>query len=236
MKTVFLGDSLTAGLPGVSYWRFLHNKAKLINRGVGGDTLLGAIDRAEIMLNDPKYDDIDQYIIEIGTNDVLLPVLQKRSFILEMFVKIEEKTNGSVPCKNIDTFSIKYEQLLQRLIKLNKKTGVIGLPMIETNTLLINETMMEYDAVIVGLCSKYSIPYLDVRQLEAQMKGGNHGTYIYGNTNLFSVIDSVLTSILPLSMLISKLRGLVVTIDGTHLNRKMAKVLAVAIEAKFLKQ
>lgn len=234
MKTVFLGDSLTAGIPGVSYWRFLHNKAKLINRGVGGDTLLGAIDRAEIMLNDPIYDDVDQYVIEIGTNDVLLPVLQKRSFILEMFVKIEEKAHGSVPCENIDAFSIKYEELLQTLITRNKKIGVIGLPMIENSTALINETMKEYDAVIVGLCNKYSLPYLNVRQLELEMKGDNCGTYAFGKTNLVTLIDSVFTSILPLSMQISKLRGLAVTIDGTHLNSKMAKVLASAVEKRFL--
>ena len=61
MKTVFLGDSLTAGMPGVSYWRFLSDKSKLINRGLGGDTLAGATGRAEKMLRGPGYDDVDQY-------------------------------------------------------------------------------------------------------------------------------------------------------------------------------
>lgn len=234
METVFLGDSLTAGMPGVSYWRFLHNKSKLINRGVGGDTLLGAINRVEKMLSNPRYNDVDQYIIEIGTNDVLLPILQKHSFIWRMIVKIKGKFFGCVPCEDIETFCRKYEELLQKLIRQNKRIGVIGLPMIENSMLIINNIMKEYDAVIVGLCEKYNIAYLDIRQLETKMKGNNRGTYFFGKTNLGNVVDTVFTSILPFSMQISKHRGLAVTIDSTHLNKNMAKALAIVIETKFL--
>ncbi len=66
---------------------FSHNKTKLINRGLGGDTLLGAMNRVNKMLSNSKYDDVDQYIIEIGTNDVLLPSLEKRSFLWRLIIK-----------------------------------------------------------------------------------------------------------------------------------------------------
>lgn len=234
MRTIFLGDSLTAGIPGVSYWRFLHKKSKLINKGLGGDTLLGAIDRAEKMLSNPRYNDVERYIIEIGTNDVLLPVMQQQSIVLEMFVKIMGRAQGSVPCKDIAEFNVKYEELLQKLIKHNKTIGVIGLPMIEDSTLMLNETMMEYDAVVVELCNKYSIPYLDFRQLEKKIKGNNCGSYCVSKTRPRNVFNTVFTTILPFSMQISKLRGLAITVDGTHLNRNMAKVLAAAIEMKLL--
>ena len=234
MSTVFIGDSLTAGRPGVSYWRFLHKKSKLINKGLGGDTLLGATDRAEKMLSNPRYNDVEQYIIEIGTNDVLDPVIQKQSIILEMLVKIMGRAQGSVPCKDITEFSIKYEELLQKLINQNKTIGVIGLPIIESGTQLVNETMMEYDSVIVGLCNKCNIPYLNLRQLEMQMKGDDCGSYCESTTIPRNIFNTVITTILPFSMQISKLRGLSVTVDGTHLNRNMAKVLATAIEKKFL--
>jgi len=234
MKTVFLGDSLTAGMPGVSYWRFLHNKSKFVNRGVGGDTLLGAATRVEKMLSNPRYNDVDQYIIEIGTNDVLLPVLQKHSFIWRMIVGIRGGFLGCVPCEDIEMFCRKYEELLQKLISQNKRIGVIGLPMIENSMQKINQNIKEYDAVIVDLCKKYKIAYLDIRQLEMKMKGDNHGAYFFGKTNLGNVVDAIFTSILPFSMQISKHRGLAVTIDGTHLNKKMAKALAVGIETTLL--
>jgi len=233
MRTIFLGDSLTAGIPGVSYWRFLHKKSKLINKGLGGDTLLGAMDRAEKMLSNPRYNNVEQYIIEIGTNDVLLPAMEKQSAILEMFVKIIGRAQGSVPCEDITTFRIKYEELLQKLIEHKKTIGIIGLPLIESGTLMINETMMEYDAAIVELSKKYSIPYLDFRQLETKIKGSNCGVYCISTTNPRNIFNTVFTTILPFSMQISKHRGLAVTIDGTHLNKNMAKVLAAEIEIKF---
>lgn len=234
MKTVFLGDSLTAGMPGVSYWRFLHNKSKLVNKGVGGDTLQGAINRAEGLLSNPKYDDVEQYIIEIGTNDVLLPFVKKHSFIWRMIEKIGGKVFSWETCKDTETFRVKYEALIQKLIQRNKKIGVIGLPMIENNILIINDIMKDYDAVIVELCRKYDIAYLDARQLQAEIKGDNHGTYYFDKPIMGDVTDTLLTSILPFSMLVSKSRGLAVTVDSIHMNSKAAKVLAEAVEKKFL--
>jgi len=234
MKTVFLGDSLTAGMPGVSYWRFLSDKSKLINRGLGGDTLSGATGRAEKMLRGPGYNDVDQYIIEIGTNDVLLPVLQKHSSLWRMIVKTRGKYFGSVPCESIEVFGRKYEELLQLFIRQNKRIGVIGLPLTESSMPIINDTMKEYDAIIAGLCKKYRIAYIDVLQLGTKMKGNNRGTFLFGKTNFGNLIDAVLTSILPFSMQVSRRRGLAVTIDSIHFNKNMAKALASVIEAKFL--
>ncbi len=231
MKTVFLGDSLTEGIPGVSYWRFLHNKTKLINRGLGGDTLLGAMNRVNKMLSNPKYDDVDQYIIEIGTNDILLPSLEKHSFIWRLIIKIKGKTLGCVPCRDICIFQEKYEELLQNIIKQDKKIGVIGLPMIENSILSINNIMDEYNAVIERLCEKYNIAYLDIKQLEIETVGNHCGNYFFGKTNLGNIIDTLFTTILPFSMLVS----ISITVDSTHLNRHMAKKFAKEVEIKFLK-
>lgn len=148
MRTVFFGDSLTEGMPGVSYLRFLHTKSNIINRGVGGDS-------------------------------------------------------------------------------------VIGLPMIENSILIINSIIDEYNVVIEGLCKKYNIVYLDMKQLEVEVKGNNCGTYFFGKTNIGNVVDTLFTTIFPFSMLLSRLRGLAITIDSTHLNRHMAMELAKAVENSF---
>ena len=234
MRTVYLGDSLTAGLPGVSYWRFLKNKSKHINRGVGGDTLLGAANRLQKILSSPRYDDVGQYVIEIGTNDVLLYTLKHRSRILRRIVATREKTHGCVPCKDINSFAANYEKLLTTLLEKGKKVGVIGLPVIETDIAAVNEMMVKYDAVIESLCEKYGIKYLSLRQLELSIKGDNNGTYTPGKSVWRSIADALFTTVLPFSMVISKRRGLAVTVDSTHLNKMTAKVFASAIEEAFL--
>lgn len=232
MKTVFVGDSLTEGIPGVSYWRFLHNRKDLINKGVGGDTLLGASKRIGKMLVNSRYDSINKYIIEIGTNDVLVPTLAKHSYWWKVIVKAKGSILGCVPCDNIIMFREKYEELLLTLIHHNKKIGIIGLPIIENSVLKINEIMEEYDLVIRTLAGKYGIDYVNLRELEKALKGENEGSYFFGKTTLGTIIDTIFTSFLPFSNTVSKIRGLSVTIDSTHLNRKTAKRLANEIEDK----
>ncbi len=235
MRTAIFGDSLTAGLPGVSYWRYLRDKSKLLNRGVGGDTLLGMTNRLKRMLDDPRFADVGQYIVEIGTNDVLLYVLNNRSPIIKKIVAVREKTRGCVPCESFGSFAADYEALLELLLSRGKKVGVIGLPLIENTAAAVNRTMERYDAVIWDLCDKYGIAYLSLRQLEHRLKGGNTGSYELNKSLWWSVADALVTTILPFSMMVSKRRGLAVTVDSTHFNRKMAKELAAAVEETFLK-
>ena len=48
-------------------------------------------------------------------------------------------------------------------------------------------------------------------------------------------MDALVTTVLPFSMMVSKRRGLAVTVVSTHLNRNMAKELAAAVEETFLR-
>ncbi len=234
MVTAFVGDSLTQGIPGVSYWRYLKNKRKLLNQGVGGDTLLGTSDRVRKMLVNKKYNDVDRYIIEIGTNDVLLPTLTRHSCYWKLLVKIKGNMLGCIPCKDIEMFKEKYEELLLMLIEHNKEIAIIGLPLIENSILRINDDMQKYNSVIIELAEKYAIQFLDLSFLEKEVKGHNEGSYFFGKTNLGISIDTIFTSFLPLSNIISRIRGLSVTIDSVHLNRNMAKELAFEIEQRLL--
>jgi len=232
MRTVFLGDSLTEGIPGVSYWRFLRGKSLLYNRGRGGDTLLGASGRLDKMLNSNRYADIQRYVLEIGTNDVLLPVLEAHSFLWRVVISAKGKILGCVPCDNMDTFRRKYEELILKLLAHDKKIIVIGLPLIENSVLTINQIMDKYNSVLIELCVRYNIPYIDIRKLESEIKGTNGGSYFFGKTTFGSMTDAILTTILPFSMFVSRIRGLAVTIDSVHLNRYTAQKLALAVEKK----
>lgn len=230
MKTIFLGDSLTQGMPGVSYCRFFENKQDLINKGLGGDTLIGAKRRLEKMLKKAKYANVDQYVIEIGTNDILLPFL-KTSFPLWRFtVWLKGKLLGCIPAADLDEFRRQYEEMLTILRKANKVVLVVGLPFIENDTLPLNDSMAVYNRAIVALCEKYEIPYFDLKALELEIKGDRLGSYFFGKTNFGNVIDTIFTSFLPFSMAVSKARNLAVTVDSVHLNKETAKKLAIAIK------
>lgn len=234
MKTVFVGDSLTQGIPGVSYWRFLKDKKNLINKGIGGDTLLGAAERVDKLLRNKRYDCVDKYIIEIGTNDVLLPFLNKHSLWWKAVIKAKAGALGCVPCRDIEMFKEKYEELILNLIHHNKKVGIIGLPIIENNILKINDTMEKYDLVIKKSAEKYNIDYVDLSRIEKDLKGDNSGSYFFGRTTLVCMFDTIFTSFLPFSNIVSKMRGLAVTIDSVHLNSSTAKKLAAEIKNKLL--
>ncbi|MEG0792897.1 MAG: GDSL-type esterase/lipase family protein [Lachnospiraceae bacterium] len=230
MKTVIIGDSFTEGMPGAAYWNYFYDKSQLINKGVCGDTLYGASKRVMRMLHSKDGQKIDHYIIQIGTNDVLLPVLMKHSKYWKRVVKVKGCLFGSIPCRDINDFKIGYEQLILTLLRNKKKVGIIGLPLVENSLLRMDDTMQEYHVVVQDLARKYHLGYVDLRAWEIWKKKENQGTYFYGKTNLGNFIDTVFTSFLPFGNTVSKMRGLAVTVDGIHPNKSTAKALAKLIE------
>lgn len=233
-ETVVVGDSLTEGLPGVSYFRFLHNKEKLRNRGLGGDTLLGASARIDKMLREEKYKDVERYVLQIGANDVLIPVLKLHSKVWKLVVSMREITMGSVACSDLEMFKDHYEKLIVKLLSRKKEVAVIGLPYMENRILKVNDTLGEYNEVLKELCRKYKVKFLDLRELEMNALRQKKGSYFFGKTNMGTVMDVLFTSILPFSNAVSKWRGLSVTVDGIHLNYRMAKKTAKMVELKLL--
>ncbi|WP_241229972.1 SGNH/GDSL hydrolase family protein [Thermosipho globiformans] len=68
------GASITEGIPGVSYVKYLGKE--FLNYGKGRDTTLDLYNRLKNLLNSQTVENI---IIEIGTNDILLPFLYNYS-------------------------------------------------------------------------------------------------------------------------------------------------------------
>lgn len=233
-KTVFIGDGLTRGLPGVSYIRFLHNKDRVIRRGAVGDTLLGTSERVIKMLRDQEYDEVDTYVLQTGLNDVLLPVLSQHSKVWKSLLAVREFGTGCAPCSDAEEFKNRYEQLLVKLRACKKEVAVIGLPYMENKMLKMNDTLEEYNEILKALCQTYKVKFINLRELEKNAGIGKKGSYFYGKLPFIACIDMLLASILPFSNAVSKWRGLTVTIDGLHLNYRMAKRFAKIIEIRIL--
>ena len=233
-KTVFVGDGLTNGYPGVSYFRFLPKDAGLIRCGRNGDTLLKSMERMNRMLVEDEYQDVERYVLQLGLGDALLPTLRLHSKWWRVFVDLKATYLGCVPCLSIEQFRERYERLLVKLRANKKAIAVIGLPYVENRTLTLGDTVGRYNAEIKELCSKYKVPFLDLYELEKKELGKQQGSYFVGKTGMGMVLDSLFTSVLPFSNAVSKVRGLSVTVDGIHMNYRMAKKVAKMVELKLI--
>ena len=96
MDIVFLGDSLTEGRPGVSFFDILKDKLpdhNLINKGRGGDTVISLYRRIKRMNINGK---IDIFFVWIGVNDILASISKRHTMIKLIF--------NQTWTKNIDDF------------------------------------------------------------------------------------------------------------------------------------
>lgn len=216
------GDSLTRGVPGTTYIKFLKDKRKYKNYGVGGDTVSGMTKRLKKKLNKS-----DCFIIGIGTNDVLLPYFENYSKTWSLAIKFK-KIKHVFPAKDIKEFAKNYEEML-KLLK-NKKVIVFGIPYFESVLEELNEQATEYNKVIEDLCNKYNIDYINIK--EEQLKYKNLGEYEIPTNWLEVPHDVAITRRQKNIDKLSKKRGLKLTIDSIHFNTKSARMLAKLITKK----
>ncbi len=151
------GDSITKGIPGVSYLSFIDKRWKLKNYGLGGDTLMGLSNRVSL---DMKSLSCDSNIIQIGTNDILLPYLLNHSERwrdrIEGLIK-----SRSIPCENEHQFKEEYERLINKFQKQSKKVKVINIPCIgEDLKSQLNLKVDAYNLVLKSLTDEYGIDLL----------------------------------------------------------------------------
>ncbi len=225
------GDSITKGRPGVTYLKYVRNKDQFMNFGLGSDTLLGMTERIMHTLKKPEYRTADTFIIGIGANDVLLPYLKNYS---KSWTKVTAaiRLRGSVPCRDEKHFSSEYEKLLKMLKDKEKRVIVFGIPFFETSENDLDRKADRYNEIISDLCGKYAVAYIDIaaHQREIKEKQNNTGSCFFSKDSLRVLLLAFLTTTLPFSDLVSRKRGLAVTIDGVHMNPVSAKILASLIE------
>ncbi len=221
------GDSITVGSPGKSYIKYLKNKNEYLNYGKGGDTLLGVTNRIEKFLLDSSC---NKFIIEIGANDILLPFLKNHSKKWIPVVNSKERL-GSIITVNKEDFIKNYEKLLC-LLK-DKEIKVVTMPCLGENLeSQLNKKVDEYNEIIKNLCSNYRINLIDFNLWQKQIikSRGNYSNYFIKKNPFYVTLDSLLTTYLNFTSLISKKRNLILTVDGVHLNEYAAKGLANLIE------
>lgn len=237
MKTVLcFGDSITEGKPGVTYVKYMASDLNCRNLGLGGDTLIGMTRRLLMTSKQSDFEDVTDIVVGIGANDIIQDFLQDYSRLWNLRVKTLIM-RGSIRTVDEIQFKQYYIKLIKLLKSFNKNIVIFSIPYIETNQKLIEERIVIYNKIIEQLCEEYNISFVNYWKWQKQQKieaNSDTGTFMSKNPLLVGV-DTVLTTYLPYNKHISKRRGLVLTVDGCHLNEFAAKGLASLIEKEIKK-
>jgi len=223
------GDSITEGMPGVSYCRYFSPGTRHRNFGLGGDTLYGLLER--IKHGAVPLPEEGRAVVLIGTNDIMLPHLKTSSPTWKIAVKQVER-RGSRPTEEPGRFGEMYGTLLDTL-SLSAVTAV-SIPLIgEDLHSPLNQKADQYNQIIRELCEKRKIPFLDfnARQKKiVQAHGIPAAPYFFDRSPFTPFGDKLITRYLRGADRLGAKRGLSVTIDGVHLNDRSAALLAAMIE------
>jgi lysophospholipase L1-like esterase len=217
------GDSITEGKPGVSYVKYLGKNFH--NFGKGGDTVISLTLRLKAFMQN-HY--IENLIVQVGTNDVLLPFLSSYSPSWGKTVKKIFYT-GRIPSKNKNEFEKKFRDLIEFIS--GKNVIVINIPIIgENKNSELNKKVDEYNDIINNLCKEYSIKLVDFNSWQKSQIIYENKNYFISKNPFKMIMDSIFVRTPKISLLVSKRRDLSVTVDGVHLNAFSAKKLAELIK------
>jgi lysophospholipase L1-like esterase len=230
LKIAFIGDSLTEGLIGSSYFDILQNKLprhELFNYGKGGETVISLYRRLQkIHMVSP----LDMGFLWVGVNDVLV----KTSW----FSPLKKRLRGQPWAKDHTQFRESYLRLLEFLHE--RIAHIYTLPPLfigEDTENEWNRELMILSKIINDLSSSFS--NADFVQLDEHFPTRSTSENIppYVPKSIFRVFADVFFPMDPeKSEIIAAEKGFHFTIDGVHLNKagaeKISELLLKIIHSK----
>ncbi|UCE42526.1 MAG: SGNH/GDSL hydrolase family protein [Candidatus Aminicenantes bacterium] len=230
LKIAFLGDSLTEGITGASYFEILRQKLpqhELINYGKGGDTVISLYRRLHQIDMDPG---LDLGFLWIGVNDVFVKTSWR--FLLA------KRLRGQPWAKNHTQFQEYYNSQLEFL--LDRITHIFTLPPLLIGEDINNDWNKELTVlskIIRALSDFYpNVEFVDLREAFISQLASKI-TSPYVSKSVYRVIlDALFAKTPEKTEKKAAKRGLHFTIDGVHLNRagaeKVADVLLEKVRSK----
>jgi lysophospholipase L1-like esterase len=222
MKIAFYGDSLTAGITGVSYIEVLRKclpDHTLINYGKGGDTVISLYRR---IVAQNLLAPVDLIVLWIGVNDVFVNV----SWTYPIIKRLEQKPWAKTP----EEFAQHYRLILDRLCPLAKQVATV--PPLFVGEDIQNRWNQELDrlsGIIRELsASRQNVDYLDLRTIAISRLASKPISPYVGKSAARIVLDAVTLRGHRQIDRKSAERGLHFTLDGVHLNSAGAELVAEA--------
>lgn len=226
LRIAFMGDSLTEGIVGASFFDILDKKLpqhELFNYGKGGDTVISLFRRLHKM---SFVSPLDIGFLWIGVNDVFV----KTSW----FSPLRKRLRGQPWAKSHTQFQDHYQSLLEFLR--DKIAYICTLP-----PLLIgedidndwNEELTMLSKIIQDLSVSYpNVEFVDLREhFIPQLAAEKISPYF--PKSVFRLFWDALFAKTPEEMeKKASERGLHLTIDGVHLNKAGAEKIAEVLLSK----
>ncbi|MER1958853.1 MAG: SGNH/GDSL hydrolase family protein [Solibacillus sp.] len=213
MKIALIGDSLTEGRPGVSFFNILKEKFPNItfdNLGKPGESVKSLYTR----LLKTKLDiDYDISFLWIGVNDVYSKLLS---------------VQAQPVAKDHNEFKDYYEKILDLVLVSSKKVVAVTPALVGENTNNApNHEIKELNVLIQSITrNQANVSFLDIQSVFfSDLAKVNSSDYI--STKVMRVMVDVFFYKKPSRIdRLSKERGLHLTLDGIHLNSTGAQIVA----------
>lgn len=229
-EVLIVGDSLTAGHPGAGYVPLLSGMApahEIMADGRGGSTLSGIAVR---LLSRLKRHVPDVMVIAAGMNDLLLPWMSGRGGRWQTLARRLE-SRGEAPMSDAASFRSRYKELIGRASQHQVKIIVATISCAGDDLGNgLNRLRARYNDAIRSLADAARVRCADVGKvfdgiLAAERKSGSYLLDDYASTYL----DALMTVVGSPADRVSVKRGLLLAIDGVHLNSRGARLLAETV-------
>ena len=222
MRIVFVGDSLTAGRPGSSYFAILRGRLArhtLVNLGEGNDTTVSLYRRlAKLRFAEP----FDIGFLWVGVNDVTRG--SPWSF------RVASALTCKPPSKDLDEFRACYQATLD-LLCCNARRVMAVAPMLKGEDInsARNRELDVLATAIEELALRHErVEYLDLRKAFIQKLSGQRISDYLPTSVIRVAVDALwLRSKEQVDRKAAE-RGLHLTLDGIHLNSAGAELVAEA--------
>lgn len=223
---LYLGDSLTRGLVGWSYIKFMP-KEPYKNGGLDGDTAHGALRRLRVYRKMKWYPDIKTVVVGIGTNDLLQPHLMSTGLVWKLVFgwRISwKKWADEAEYENV------MREIIGEILADGKKCILMGLPLMQLKDYPL-ESLRARNGILKSLAGEYGLPFADVMGAELAAVPEPVEDYDWGKLGLRRVVDIISMGLMPFTKdWYSRKRGLELTVDGVHFNTRSGTIAAEAVK------
>jgi lysophospholipase L1-like esterase len=226
MKIACVGDSLTQGIPGVSYFDLLRERLpqhRWINLGKGNDTVVSLYRRlAQTSFNDASFDDapFDLAFLWVGVNDVS----QESAWWFQLANTLRRQPRS----QNLAEFRACYQKTLDILVcRAQRVIAVAPLLKGEDVDSKWNRQIDVLAHTIAELTTHYgAVAYLDPRPaFYTELADRQTSDYLQESPLRIALDVLTLWSAARVDEKAAK-RGLHFTLDGVHLNSAGAEMIA----------
>lgn len=211
MKIACIGDSLTEGRPGVSFFNILKKKypdIKFVNLGKAGETVKSLHTR----LSKNKLDqDYDLTFLWIGVNDIYSKLL---------------KVQAQPITRNSEEFREFYENVLELVMQSSEKIVLVSPALIGENINSSNRGVLNLSMIIKEISLEHkNTTFIDLHEAFTE-RLENLRTTDYLGTSVGRLVKDVFFYRSPKRVdRLAEERGLHLTLDGIHLNSKGANIV-----------